>query len=288
MWLNGGCDIVTRLHQGRLTKGLKLPKSTVVEDNKKKNKNKKKTRKYPHDRLIMWDKPLVKPAGISQKDFDSLPGNLILRELHAYICIPGHRTKEIIVVTLFLDAIEYPSGDILDLYDERWGGKAVNQDSLKNKFIGYNQDLSVNEGCLDLGNLPQAEINLKQIKTTLGMDVLSCKTPEMIRKEVYTYLLAYNLLRTIMYRAGANIDRNPVRFSLQETRQHFNNFIPQLINKTKVKGQKIYKIMLEAVADSYQEIRVGRVEPRVKKRRPKAYPLMQEPRQILRSKMKAA
>ena len=254
LWLNRGCDIVTRLHQGRVAKGKKKPKYTVVEDNKKTNKSKKKTRKYPHDRLILWDKPFVKPANISQQDFDSLPKNLVLRELHAYICIPGHRTKEIIVVTTLLDAIQYPAGEILDLYDDRW----------------------------------QAEINLKHIKTTLGMDVLSCKTPEMIRKEIYTYLLAYNLLRTIMYQSGVVVDLDPIRFSLQTTRQHLNNFIPQLINKTKVKGQKIYKTMLETIADSYQEKRVGRVEPRVKKRRPKAYPLMQEPRQILRNKIKAA
>ena len=151
----------------------------------------KKTRKYPHERLILWDKPFVKPANISQQDFDSLPKNLVLRELHAYICIPGHRTKEIIVVTLFLDAIQYPAGEILDLYDDRW----------------------------------QAEINLKHIKTTLGMDVLSCKTPEMIRKEIYTYLLAYNLLRTIMYQSGVVVDLDHIRFSLQTTRQHLNNFI---------------------------------------------------------------
>ncbi len=91
-----------------------------------------------------------------------------------------------------------------------------------------------------------------------------------------------------MYQAGTQFNRDSIRLSLQTTRQHFNNFIPQLIHKTKVKGQKIYTIMLETVADSYQKLRRGRVEPRVKKRRPKAYPLMQEPRQVLRAKMKAA
>ncbi len=73
------------------------------------------------------------------------------------------------------------------------------------------------------------------------MDILSCKTPEMVRKEIYTYLLAYNLLRTIMYQAGTEFNRDCIRLSLQTTRQHFDNFIPQFIQKTKVKGQKILR-----------------------------------------------
>ncbi len=91
-----------------------------------------------------------------------------------------------------------------------------------------------------------------------------------------------------MYQVGTQFNRDSIRFSLQATRQHFDTFIPQFMQKTKVKGQKIYTIMLETVADSYQELRRCRVEPRVRKRHPKAYPLMQEPRQILRDKMKAA
>ncbi len=254
LWMHQGFDLVSRLHQGRVLKGKKRPKHTIIEDSNNKNRKKKKSRNAPHDRLILWEKPKTKPEGISQKDFDSLPKELVLREVHAYICIPGFRTKEIIVVTTLLDAIEYPAHDILQLYDDRW----------------------------------EAEVNLKHIKTTLGMDILTSKTPGMVRKEIYTYLLAYNLLRTIMYQAGARFNRDSIRFSLQATRQHFNNFIPEIIHKTKVKGQKIYTIMLETVADSYQKLRRGRVEPRVKKRRPKAYPLMQEPRRILRAKMKAA
>ena len=249
-----GFDMVFRLHQGRVIKGNKRPKHTIMTDNNKNLKKKKRSRKSPHDRLILWSKPKTKPKGISQKDFDSLPKELVVREVHAYICVPGFRTKEIIVVTTLLDAIEYPAHDILQLYDDRW----------------------------------ESEINLRHIKTTLGMDILSCKTPAMVRKEIYTYLLAYNLLRTIMYQAGTLLNTDPVRLSLQATRQHFKNFTTELTHKTKVRGQKIYRIMLETVADSYQKARVGRVEPRVKKRRPKAYPLMQEPRQVLRDKMKAA
>ena len=87
-------------------------------------------------------------------------------------------------MTTLIDAVKYPASAILDLYDSRW----------------------------------EAEINLRHIKTTLGMDILSCQTPEMVRKEIYTYLLAYNLLRSVMYETGTTFDRNLVRLSLQATR----------------------------------------------------------------------
>lgn len=250
LWKNKGIDSVMRLHQGRLQKGKKREKYTVSPPFKKK----KKTRKCPHDRLILWEKPKRKPQDISREIFDSLPKDLVLREIHCYICIPGFRTKEIIVVTTLIDAVEYPSSDILDIYDSRW----------------------------------QAEVNLRNIKTTLGMDILSCQTPEMVRKEIYVYLLAYNLLRSIMYDAGDTFDSLPIRLSLQSTRQHLNNFSIKWVEQTIRKAKKIYQTMLEKVADSYEKRRVGRVEPRVRKRRPKAYPLMQEPRAVLRAKMKSA
>ena len=232
--MSKGCDAVMRLHQGRLQKGKKRQKYTVDSPFKKK----KKTRRCPPDRLILWEKPKRKPKDISREDFDSIPKELVLREIHYYICIPGFRTKEIIVVTTLIDAVKYPASAILDLYDSRW----------------------------------EAEINLRHIKTTLGMDILSCQTPEMVRKEIYTYLLVYNLLRSVMYEAGTTFDRNPVRLSLQATRQHLDNFSSQWDSKTNKKARKIYRTMLEKVADSYEEKRVGRVEPRVRKRRPKAYP----------------
>ncbi len=137
-----------------------------------------------------------------------------------------------------------------------------------------------------LGGLPV--VNLRNIKTTLGMDILSCQTPEMVRKEIYVYLLAYNLLRSIMYDAGDTFDSLPIRLSLQSTRQHLNNFSIKWVEQTMRKAKKIYQTMLAHVANSYEKRRVGRVEPRVRKRRPKAYPLMQEPRAVLRAKMKSA
>jgi hypothetical protein len=110
----------------------------------------------------------------------------------------------------------------------------------------------------------------------------------MVRKEIYVYLLAYNFLRSVMYEAATINEQNPIRLSLQATRQHLNNFTAIWLQTTQVRRPKIARTLLEKVAESYQKKRVGRVEPRVRKRRPKAYPLMQEPRSILRTKMKSA
>ena len=91
-----------------------------------------------------------------------------------------------------------------------------------------------------------------------------------------------------MYDAGDTFDHKPIRLSLQATRQHLDNFSTKWVDKPQKRVKKMYKTMLKKIADSYEKRRVGRVEPRVRKRRPKAYPLMQEPRAVLRAKMKSA
>ena len=125
------------------------------------------------------------------------------------------------------------------------------------------------------------ELDLKHIKTTLGMDVLRSKTPEIVRKEIYTYLLAYNLLRTVMWQAGTAQGVNPLRLSLQGARQHLNNFRSELKDASTRKRKRLYQIMLAVMAHKLVPERKGRAEARVKKRRPKSYPLMKQPRQLL-------
>jgi hypothetical protein len=126
------------------------------------------------------------------------------------------------------------------------------------------------------------------LKTTLGMDVLRCKTPSMVRKEIYVYLLAYNLLRSLMWSAGTTYGTPPNRLSLQGTRHHLINFIPQLLTGSDAKRQQIYRTLLKVVAHKAVSDRPARNEPRVRKRRPKAYPLMTKPRNELRKQLQTA
>jgi hypothetical protein len=152
------------------------------------------------------------------------------------------------LITTLLDQKTYPALKLVQLYGERWN----------------------------------AEVDFKHLKTTLGMDILRGKTPQMVRKEIYAFLLAYNLLRTLMWSAGTTYATPPLRLSLQRTRQHLTNFIPQLLANSLTKRHEIYRTLLKIIVHKTVPDRPGRSEPRVRKRRPKAYPLMKQLRHQLR------
>ncbi len=216
----------------------------------RKNQMKKGKRMGPNDKLVIWHKPKSRPKSLSKEEFDALPLTMTVREVHYYIQIPGFRTKQVTLITTLLDAKIYPLKELLKIYELRW----------------------------------DVELDLKHIKTTLGMDILRTKTPEMVRKEIYAYLLAYNLLRTVMWQSGTNHEVNPLRLSLQGARHHLNNFGSELKDATRKERKRLYKTLLEIIAHKPVPERFGRVEARVRKRRPKSYPLMKRPRHILNQK----
>ncbi len=228
---NHSCDTVFRKHQGR------------------KNQMRRGKRIGPCDKLVLWDKPKSCPKGLSKEEFATLPKDLVVREVHYYIAIPGFRTKQVTLITTLLDAIEYPIGELMRLYESRWS----------------------------------VELDLIHLKTTLGMDVLRSKTHHLVRKELYAYLLAYNLLRTLMWEAGTTHGVNPLRLSMQGTRHHLNNFLSQLANAPIRKRNKLYRTLLKLIVHKPVPERPGRSEPRVRKRRPKPYPLIKQPRKVLRT-----
>ncbi|WP_375478462.1 IS4 family transposase [uncultured Nostoc sp.] len=206
------------------------------------------------DKLVTWYKPKICPKGLSLDEFDILPPSITVREIYYYIVIPGFRTKRVSLITTLLDKVTYSTLDIVGLYDQRW----------------------------------DVELNLRHLKTTLGMDVLRCKTPSMVRKEIYVYLLAYNLLRSLMWSAATTYGTPALRLSLQGTRHHLNNFIPQLLAAASTKRLQIYRTLLKVIVHKTVSDRPGRSEPRVRKRRPKAYPLMTKPRHELRKQLQTA
>ena len=131
-------------------------------------------------------------------------------------------------------------------------------------------------------------MDLRHIKTTLGMDILRCKTPSMIRKEIHVYLLAYNLLRSLMWSAGTTYNTPPNRLSLQGTRHHLLNFIPKLETAHSQKRIRLYCSLLKIIVHKVVPDRPARSEPRVTKRRPKAYPRLTKPRHELRHQLQTA
>ena len=140
-------------------------------------------------------------------EFLALPSSITVREIYYYIVIPGFRTQQVSLITTLLDKATYSTLAIVGLYRQGW----------------------------------DVELDLRHLKTTLGIDVLRCKTPSMVRKEIHVFLLAYNLLRSLMWSAGTTCSTPPNRLSLQGTRHHLINFIPKLLAATSTKGLQIYR-----------------------------------------------
>jgi hypothetical protein len=207
-----------------------------------------------NDHIVTWKRPKCCPKAMDKEEFENLPATFQVREVRFSIERPGWRTKSVTVVTTLLDPKVYPKAKLAELYGLRW----------------------------------QAEINLDQIKTTLGMEMLKAQSPEMVRKEIYVHLMAYNLLRYLMWQAGFQSNQAPLRLSVQGCRQSFNQFRSRLAEAGRVRLPRFCQSLLEMIAETIVPLRPNRYEPRKRKRRPKAFPLMNEPRAILKQKLAAA
>lgn len=206
------------------------------------------------DHIVQWQRPLLCPQSMSRRDFEALPERIEVREVHLLVQQPGFRPKEVILVTTLLDSKRYRKAKLAELYQLRWQA---------------------------------TEVNLKHLKTTLKMEMIAAKTPEMVQKEIWMHLLAYNLLRTLMWQAAQQAQVPPLRISLQGTRQQFNQFRPQLATGSDKSRRRLYTALLEVISDQLVLLRPHRVEPRVIKRRPKPFPRMQQPRSVLKAKLVA-
>jgi Transposase DDE domain len=197
------------------------------------------------DHLVRWPKPHIR--GIGRKAQLAMPRYLTVREVRVSIKQPGFRTKVVIVVTTLLDPTEYTKKDLADLYRQRWNN----------------------------------ELDLRSIKTTMQMDKLRCKTPELVHKEVWTHILAYNLIRTIMAQAAIRSDIQPRTISFKGALQTLEAFQP-LIDFQGHRGRAfrlhLYGQLLESIACHRVADRPDRFEPRLRKRRPPMYGYLILPR----------
>ena len=129
------------------------------------------------------------------------------------------------------------------------------------------------------------ETNLKCIKETMDMDMLSCKTPEMVRKEIGTHFLAYNFIRIIMAEACDQHNAIPSQVSFKGAVQLLNKFMPHFLHSNSKKNQIIYAELLKNLVKNKIGDRPGRVEPRRVKRRPKSFDTLNRPRFIEKAKL---
>jgi hypothetical protein len=121
------------------------------------------------------------------------------------------------------------------------------------------------------------ELDLRDIKTTLGMDELGCKTPAMAEKEVWVHLLAYNLIRVMMAQAAVLTDTTPRQLSFKHTLQ-----LVIAWRQRQPDGNGDASELFVLIAQQRVGRRPGRVEPRAVKRRPKPFPLLCKPRSAAR------
>lgn len=131
----------------------------------------------------------------------------------------------------------------------------------------------------------QVEINLKSIKTIMNMDMLSCKTPERVRKEIGIHFLAYNFIRVIMAEACSQHDAMPNQISFKGTVQLLNEMMPHFLNADTNKNKRMYAELLKQIVKNKVGNRPGRIEPRVVKRRRKPFPALNRPRIVEKKRL---
>jgi len=204
------------------------------------------TRLGPHDRLMVWRRPKdVNLARIRGRPAD-WPETLTVRVVRITTeCRRAFRKRRIEIVTTLLDPVAYPGAALGELYRDRW----------------------------------LAELNLRSLKTTLGMDVLRCRSPEMVRKELAIFHVVYNLIRVLMMKAARAHDVDPQRLSFAGTRQRLLAWLPRWIaTRGRTTHTRLLTQLLTDIAADTVPQRPNRHEPRAIKRRRKSFPYLVHPR----------
>nr|WP_319563678.1 IS4 family transposase [uncultured Rhodoferax sp.] len=125
------------------------------------------------------------------------------------------------------------------------------------------------------------ELDLRNLKTTTGMDVLSCQTPQMNEKQLWVHLLTYNVIRLLIAQAACNAGIDPRELSFKHTVQLWTEWVSRGLSATKDNG-RLFTLIAQCRVGS----RPDRIEPRMRKRRPKPYPWLKVPRAHARRKIK--
>jgi len=205
------------------------------------------------DHLVRWCKP-TSIRSLDWPSYKALPEYLTVREVRIHVTQPGFRTKALVVVTTLLDPQLTTKEDLATLYRARWNN----------------------------------ELDLRSIKSTLQMRDLRCKTPELVRKEIWTHVLAYNLIRTPMAQAAATHDLVPRSISFKGAMQTLEAFQPLLelqAARGNVHRLRLYQHLLRAIATHRVADRPDRFEPRVKKERRNHYGWLTRPRNEVKRDM---
>jgi hypothetical protein len=184
------------------------------------------------DQLVEYFKPAARPLWMRRDEYDALPKSIIVREVRRTVCRPGLGKVTLTMVTTLTDPKAYPPKELLDLRLRRW----------------------------------DVETSIGHLKTTMGLDVLRCKSEQGVRKELAVFCLVYNLVRAVMLEASKRQEVPVSRISFIDALKWMRHARP---------GDVLPELLVNPQ-------RPNRVEPRCKKRRPKHYDLMNKPRSTLR------
>ena len=189
------------------------------------------------DQLVEWFKPRTPVAWMSKADHDALPQSITVREIRRTVRRNDGRRVTATIVTTLLDPQKYPPDELIELRLRRW----------------------------------DVETNLRHLKTTMGLDVLRCKSAIGVRKELAVFALVYNLVRVIMLEAAKRQRVRVDRISFADALKWMRHVRPG--------DTTMPKLIVNPP-------RPHRIEPRCRKRRMKEYDLMNQPRDVLRKALK--
>lgn len=201
-----------------------------------------------NERLIRWEKPRSQPPGsaATKEEWDALPDFIDIRVIRTEGLNRKGKLKKRYVVTTLTDPEEYPAEEVASLYHHRW----------------------------------EIELRFRDIKTTMGMEMLRTKSPKMLIKELKMHVIAYNVIKLLMLKAGQE-------YGVSHRRIGFKAVIQVLdkcrcgFHKLAGRAKKLLEErsnMIARIAERVIPFRPGRNEPRKKKRRPKSYGWLQKPR----------
>jgi hypothetical protein len=224
-----GVDAVFRCHQAQI---VNFRAGRAYSSRKGMPRSRWEKKLGIRDQLVTWFKPSSLPLWMSVNQYRLLPATLLLRELAYEVPKRGFRTRHVVLLSTLLDPSEFPKEVLADLYRQRWS----------------------------------IETSFNHLKTTMGMNVLNCRTVDGVLKEFYMFCIVYNLVRTVMLKAGAKQSQLPNRIS----------FVDALRWLLCACSRRTYQLLVTV------PVRPNRSEPRAVKRRPKEYPFLTKPRSLYR------
>ena len=197
-----------------------------------------------NEAIVQWKRPSshARPDYINEDQWQEMPEQMSVRYIRYRIEQNGFRTREVIVATTLLDK---PASEVIKLYHKRW----------------------------------QIELTFRDVKTTMGMELIRVKSPELALKQIWMFVIAHNLIRYLINRAKEKAYTTPSFKGTLDTLITFSRTaVKDCSHSRKARIGKLLRLVCE---DSVPH-RPGRVEPRCVKRRPKGYQLMTSPRHLMR------